>query len=82
MRKLGVITCIVTFVNTVSSIGFTIYAFVREADMTLPEYHMDWSKTTFTREFFICDAFPSIFENADEIYGFRACEIAVSSSAG
>jgi len=78
MLKLGVLSCIATIACTICAVGFMVYIFVREAQNELPQYFMYWHDASFTREFYVCEAFPTIFANADELYGFRACEYAVS----
>jgi hypothetical protein len=71
-------SCIATVANTATAIGFLCYVLVREGQNELPDYYMYWHDKMFTREFWVCQAFPTIFANADELYGFRACEAAVS----
>jgi hypothetical protein len=78
MRKLGVMSSIATIVNTTCALGFMIYVIIRELQNELPELFMYWKKETFTREFYVCKAFPTIFDNADEFFGFPACDVAVS----
>ena len=74
-------SCIATIVSTTCAVGFMIYVLVREGQNTLPDYFMEWQHETFTREYYVCAAFPAIFDNADDLYGFRACDIAVSTKS-
>jgi hypothetical protein len=73
-------SCIATIANTVCALGFMIYVLVRESQNTVPEYIMYWPEEAFTREYFVCEAFPTVFANANQLFGFRACDIAVSWS--
>lgn len=83
-KRLARSTCVATVLNTASALGFMTYILVRESQNTLPKYFVWWRKTSFTREFYVCVAFPSIFdgterfESAERIYGFPACGVAVS----
>jgi hypothetical protein len=66
--------------NTGASLSLTTYIFITEAGMTLPERFRLWGTTTFTHEFYVCTAFPSVVPDAEElIYGFPACEDARSA---
>lgn len=64
--------------NTGASIALMTYVLINEAGMKLPERFREWSMTTFTQEFYLCTAFPSLIIDAEvEVYGFPACEVAV-----
>ncbi|KAH7130193.1 hypothetical protein B0J11DRAFT_577745 [Dendryphion nanum] len=59
------------------SLAVLAYVFVTERDMTLPDLFPQWANTKFTREFYLCDAFPSRIANADQYFGFAACDHAI-----
>jgi hypothetical protein len=78
VKKLGVLTCITSGANTILGMGFLVYVNVAEGKNKLPEHQIFWQQTSFTREFYVCKAFPNVFENAEALYGFPACDVAVS----
>jgi hypothetical protein len=66
--------------NTGATLSLTTYIFITEAGMKLPERFRLWGTTTFTHEFYVCTAFPSLIPDAeDSIYGFPACKDARSA---
>lgn len=75
---LGSAVCIAAVTNTAATIGFTVYVFTTEAQGHLPQYYKQWHAETFTQEFYICEAMPSLFPNTQDLYGFPACEKTVS----
>ncbi|KAF2683151.1 hypothetical protein K458DRAFT_419357 [Lentithecium fluviatile CBS 122367] len=79
VRKLAIMSCIATIANTVGSVAFLTYVFVREGQNKLPEYFMQWKETTFTAEYYICEAFPTVFEDPNRLYGFPACGTALAA---
>ncbi|KAF2439528.1 hypothetical protein P171DRAFT_436171 [Karstenula rhodostoma CBS 690.94] len=74
IRMLGSAVCIATVTNTAATIGFTVYLFTSEAQGRLPKLFRKWGEETFTREFYLCKAVPSIFPDTNAVYGFPACE--------
>lgn len=74
---IGSAVFIAAVTNTAATIGFTVYLFTSEAEVRLPEVFEKWGGESFTQEFYLCEAMPSVFPNID-VYEFPACEISVS----
>lgn len=71
-------------VDTAATLAVFIYVFVTEAaNPKTPARFGDWNEQAFTREYYICEIFPSGIaggvETAAEIYGYPACQYFVSS---
>lgn len=77
-KKFGLAICLAAMINTAADMAVLVYVFVTEAKNATPRFYVQWQKTTFTREYWVCKAFPSVFEDADILYGFPACNVAVS----
>ncbi|KAF9728794.1 hypothetical protein PMIN04_008254 [Paraphaeosphaeria minitans] len=71
---LGSAVCIAAVTNIAASIGFTVYLFTSEAQGRLPKLFSQWGKQSFTQEFYLCKAVPSVFPDTNALYGFPACE--------
>ncbi|OAG11707.1 uncharacterized protein CC84DRAFT_1159171 [Paraphaeosphaeria sporulosa] len=71
---LGSAVCIAAVTNTAASIGFTVYLFTSEAQGRLPKLFSQWAERSFTQEFYLCEAVPSVFPDTNALYGFSACE--------
>ncbi|KAF2634259.1 hypothetical protein P280DRAFT_524270 [Massarina eburnea CBS 473.64] len=76
VKKLCITTCITSTVNTIFSVGFMIYIDIIESKAQLPKFKIDWDKSKFTREFYLCAALPQVFPNVNSLYGFPACDVA------
>jgi hypothetical protein len=72
----------VIFLQMTASVGILTYVFVAESSDKLPESFFDWRDVQFTREYWLCTAFPSKIQDPDRLYGFPACKLAVSFSPG
>lgn len=75
---LGSAICIAAVASTAATIGFTVYLFTSEAQGRLPKLFSQWGGMSFTQEFYICEAVPSVFPDTNAVYGFPACENSVS----
>ncbi|KAF2249801.1 hypothetical protein BU26DRAFT_604114 [Trematosphaeria pertusa] len=75
-KKFGLAICLAAMINTAADMAVLVYVFVTEAKNATPRFYVQWQKTTFTREYWVCKAFPSVFEDADILYGFPACNVA------
>jgi hypothetical protein len=75
---MGSAACIAAVTNTAAAVGITVYLFTTEAQGHLPKFFSQWGGASFTQEFYLCEAVPSVFPDARAMYGFPACEEAVS----
>lgn len=80
MNTSAIVATILVVIATVVNVAVLTYTFVTEAAQVLPKQWSEYHNTQFTREFYLCSAFPAVFDNAEQYYGFRACDHAVSSS--
>ncbi|KAF2871664.1 hypothetical protein BDV95DRAFT_46223 [Massariosphaeria phaeospora] len=77
LNRIGLVTCAGFVVNLVVALSILTYVFVVESKETLPRYfNKDWMRHLFTHEYYICEAFPSLVNNAEDYYGFAACGVA------
>lgn len=77
---LGSAACIAAVTNAAAAIGFTVYVFISEDQSHLPQLFADWKYESFTQEFYICTAIPSLFPDGATVYDFPACQTSVSWS--
>lgn len=80
IRMFGGSACIAAVASSAATIGFTVYVFVIESRNRLPEFFAQWRNTSFSQEFYLCEAFPSLIDDAQSLYGFPACSVSVSRS--
>ncbi|KAF2707835.1 hypothetical protein K504DRAFT_45145 [Pleomassaria siparia CBS 279.74] len=79
-RMLGLIGCLLFVINTGVMVALMTYVLVTQAGMELPERFQLWGTTTFTQEYYVCTAFPSLIVHAEaRYYGFPACDAARSA---
>jgi hypothetical protein len=77
MREMGLLACLFALIQGATSLATLTYVFVVETGQRLPDVFRNWWEVEFTREFYVCQAFPSLVDNADRIFGFMACDYAV-----
>jgi hypothetical protein len=75
---LGSAACIGAVTNAAAAIGFTVYVFISEDQSQLPRLYSDWVYESFTQEFYVCTAIPSLFPEQASVYDFPACRTSVS----
>ncbi|KAF2653625.1 hypothetical protein K491DRAFT_780195 [Lophiostoma macrostomum CBS 122681] len=63
-----------TLLHTALALAVLTYIFVAESSNSMPTYVTDWKTVSFTREYYICTAFPSRIRDVDRYWGFAACE--------
>ena len=78
---LGSAACLAAVTNAAAIIGFTVYVFISEDQGHVPPSFSKWKYESFTQEFYVCAAIPSLFPDTDAIYGFPACQTSVSCAA-
>ncbi|KAF2737485.1 hypothetical protein EJ04DRAFT_550630 [Polyplosphaeria fusca] len=79
-QKVGIVSCVLSFISTASALAVLTYVFVSESSNHLPDDFIQWGeKNDVTREFYVCKAFPSVFEDPDSIFRLPACQYAVST---
>jgi hypothetical protein len=76
---IGSAACVAAIANTAAAIGITVYVFTTEAQGHLPKFFSQWGSASFTQEFYLCKAMPSVFPDTQAVYGFPACKESVSA---